>query len=839
MGKSKKKTGKKAPPPPEPFVFNIENFATVEAQENAVSITPSVVTPLPDKTPQALAAEEETTCGMMRMHIEKNYQGKPEFQIEYLKSGDPDITLRDNCEERIRRERGIPIGIKKLPIPYALEEHGLPDIQAAAWQKEPLTFPVFLNDGINFRNMKPRGYSSRIDSILETVGSESGLLYGKKKGPDLPGTSKEVEKQQPSAEVSKSESKTVEKEEPHVSDNSAEIIEPTEVRSSALDIWSSQRMLKEFMIYNVTINDDVTTNQISQSFNFLEGEDVDEDIMYDKEKLEELTQRPFVATDNLTERKILVDPSQLTPNDNGYYTVYDGLTGETFVIDPPKIIALDPITGRELVIDPREPVGQYYSVEDPQGDHIVMDTSEQQPYIYTDPVSGAQLLVDNKRVKPYTVIDPRTGAEIRINPLVTDGKPYSYVDSEGNVYSILPVVPGGMPILFKDPKTGESAVLGGPVMIKDPVTGEMKYQEGPFTMRDPTTGQNIKQIGTILKTDPETGQASLMTNANYVKHPQTGEFTLEPSLVYKMQPNGRLIPTLPESEREKAMAYSRNKKMIWDEKLGLFIDANASAKIMEHRVLLAEERMDVNSSKDNIFNKIVADARSIDSILNGMMLKSDRKKVKKVVALQVEDRDKMIRELMARKKLIERNFMQNQLLGKEQVQNTFIKTLIKHFGARLKYYDKEKFASHVHQRMLEANEKLMKKMEKKIAYENNKALDAMLIEMEKEKRKILETCNMTGTVFEYSIGCKTNVQEICDSNRRDLRKENVHYKRIVDLIKALKVKAMQKFNEALQRENDMIQREIALNLHREMVFMNKKIDDLYVKICCQKFLLVQ
>lgn len=796
MAKGKKK-GKKGPPPPppvEPLVFHIENFAIVETQETSLSVTPTVIQPMPDQPLSALAAQEETTCGQLRMHIEKNDQGKPEYQITYQKSGDPDPEVQEECKQRLLE------GKKKVYPPpqlgYKLEEHGLPDIKATGWMKEPLTYPV-LNEDIDFRKIKNKPKSKGDKLVMENP-HKSAKPH------------QTLDKDQTTPHGAKSKSKGHE---------------------GSLGIWSSQRMLKEFMIYPAINN----SPNLSNKPQTMSGSELDQDLMpYNIDALEEFIKKPFYATDNLTGKEIYVDPSQHKADDNGYYTVYDHTTGDNFVIDPPKLILLDPVTKKELVVDPRKPVGQYYAGQDEEGNPILMDTTEQQPYMYEDPVTGARLLVDQNRVKPFTVIDPRTGAEVRINPLQTDGKPYVYMDSDGVGYSVLPVMPGGTPIMYEDPESGEKAILGGPVMIRDPVTGEMKYQEGPFTMRNPQTGQSINQVGPIMKTNPDTGEVTLMSNPRYIKHPHTGELVLEPSVVYKME-NGKAIPTMLDAEIEKAKELMLGKNMVWDEKLGVFLSRDAQKKLAERNQL--REKMKTSASEEITGGyAAVAKTPSLDSLLDGVFSKPDRKRVKKFIEVQAEDQREMIRRLMADKKKLERSYMQNLLTQKEKRQSIFIQNLIQHFGTRLRYYDKIMFTSHVQEKLQAENEQVTNQVEEKITSENNRALDAMLIEMENEKRRLLDECNQKGTVNEFSIGCKPIDQELCDN--MEYEDTNAIHRRTMEIYKNLKNTALNTFNEALLRENELIRRELKLCLDKEMNFIEKKIDELYVKICCQKYLIV-
>ncbi|KAL1458641.1 hypothetical protein WDU94_008775 [Cyamophila willieti] len=551
---------------------------------------------------------------------------------------------------------------------------------------------------------------------------------------------------------------------------------------------------------------------------------------------EDFVRKPFSARDNITGNKIYVDPTKVTADDNGYYTVFDPSMKLNFVIDPPKLVVFDPITGKELVIDPRKPVGQFFSAFDPKGNPIAMDTSDQQPYIYEDPVTGARLLKDENRVKPFTVIDPRSGKEVRIDPMLTDGKPYVHMDDEGLAYSVLPVIPGTTPILFENPETGETTVLGGPVMIQDPETKNMKYQEGPFTMRDPKTGQTINQIGPIIIKDPETGGVRLMSNPKYVKHPQTGEMTLEPQILYDIQDNGVMIPVLTQSELEKAKFFQRHQKgakdMIWDPKLGVFISPATQAKFNEKTKFKELEK----SSNEKLLlgdGKIIEEVPSLETLLEGLNM-VDVKRIKKFMGTQTVAEQNNIQSIMSKKKQMERTFMRTLLNRKETRQNKFIQNLIHHFGNRLKYYDRVQFKGHIQENIQQENEKVVVQVEEKIRCENNKALDAMLIDLNNQKKKILTECNPIGTVSEFSIGCEGNTAERCDFQNTD----SDSYKRAIEVFNHFKTSNLKLFNEALQRENEHIRRELIECLRKELEFVESQVDELYVKVCCQKFLVI-
>lgn len=136
-GKKRSKKGKKskrpAPPPEETNLLHIGNFATLQTNETSVTLTPIVVSPSPDKTDTMQAIEELNTCGMLRMHIELNREGFPEYQIKLLKPGEPE--MEELCQQRLAKEN-------RATINYELEEHNLPAIKTAGWLKEPLVFPL-------------------------------------------------------------------------------------------------------------------------------------------------------------------------------------------------------------------------------------------------------------------------------------------------------------------------------------------------------------------------------------------------------------------------------------------------------------------------------------------------------------------------------------------------------------------------------------------------------------------------------------------------------------------------------------------------------------------------
>ncbi|KAL1458459.1 hypothetical protein WDU94_008611 [Cyamophila willieti] len=955
----KKGKGPPPPPPEEIHLFYIKNFAIVETKETSLSLTPTTVLPAPEKKPQIMAAEEDTTCGKMRMRIELNEQGCPDYQIKWVEEGDHDPKVRRECEELVKPKPGQ----KKETPTFNKEEHGLPHIKAAGWLKEPMTFPALKpkeeapkkkrrrrkkklkgkdskgkkkrlhtspskskKEAMKKDMAKKRGLGVGITRMYQEFGKDvkfepitlrkivhsfTGLVPGKNlrnftstrnqrathfieknhsTGLIEPCRCKDSKGKNPCADWTEKDpcssacltrtmtrkdcTDLLDRNPCQCIDSKQKLSHNSSIAGDLCRNFPLRNKCKNFIVFPAAVNfENVNetptstkpTGDVSQEPNPLG---------YDTKTQADFASKPFVVSD-IVGNEFIVDPRH-TKRDGNYYIVTDTYTGDVLVIEPPKMVVLDPLTQRELVIDPNKPVGQNFWALSSAGTPITMNTYDKQPYIFEDSVTGARLLKDNTRVKAYSVIDPQSEAEVRINPLKADGRPYSYRNSAGRTFSIVPVVPGSTPILFEHPTTGETSILGGPVMIRDPKSGQMQYQEGPFTMRNPKNGQNINQIGPIMKRDPKTEHATVMANPRYVKNPKTGELILEPPVMYHIQDSGKIIVTSPEVDNEATRTMEKGKRSSgYEKKLGPYkVDGHEIElehgrstefsenegnvginEVAEKETILAAYRdsntpdghyarddssnQEFNSKEylrdDHISKKITQklEVPTMDQLLNRMSPEHRKYLLRTLDELKVKEQMAM-RSLIAKKKQVERCFLQTMLIQKEQKQNLFIQTLSEYFQYTRKNYNKIMFAKYVQDRLNEENENLVRLVNEKIGEENNLALDAMLINIEKQKVKVLAACNPKGTPSEYAERCDLSSYEPCRSTVSE--NTNKGFVRAMVIYKIFRKTLMDDYENAIERENALIRKEMSMSLEKEMAFIAKNIEKLYLKVTCGRFL---